>query len=115
MTFLHQVPRQPAAAGADVERHVAAARERGDELGRDWLDAREVVPTLGLEVVDERPEQRPQDPLVGLASRHARQLALAHGRGEPGDVADVEVAPSGRSRRDCFLVLHRPDHTRARP
>jgi len=66
-----EVPGQSAAACADVERHLDIKRQRLDHRGMDRLVARELVPTFGLEVIHQGPEQRPHDAVIRLAGGNA--------------------------------------------
>src|SRR5206468_12127345 len=101
-----EVLREAAAAGADVEGDIDVAWQARDQLRRDGLAARELIPALGLEVVHERPEQRPHDSLRGFPRRHPRHLVRADGFWQPRDVVDAEVTPAGWGAGDRFLVLH---------
>src|SRR5439155_19798755 len=103
----HGVLSEPAAARADVDGDVDAVRQRGDEVRMDRLKPRELVPLLGFEVVDERPEQGTHQAIAHLAGWDACHLVYAHGVGQPRDVVDAEMSPAGRSLLDRLFVVHR--------
>ena len=81
------------------------------------LDAREPLPLLRLEVIDEGPEQGPPRPLLGLRIavahqfeliwRDHRQGALPDGSRKPVEIGYLKVAPPRRSRFDRPGIVHR--------
>src|SRR5207237_6674022 len=105
----HQVRGQPATAGTYVQSS-ARRRNRGQRLRMNRLDAREPLPLLRLEVIDEGPEQGPPRPLLRLRiavvhefeliGRDHRQGALPDGSRKPVEVGNLKVPPPRRSRFD---------------
>ena len=98
--------RQAAASGADVDRQLYVVRQRGHEIRMDRFVARELVPLFRLQVIDERPEEKPHDVVIRLTGRYSSHLMGADGRRKPRDVADAEMPPAGRRLGDGLCKVH---------
>lgn len=78
----------------------------------DRLEARELIPLLRFEVINERPEKGANHALSLLARRNTRHLVGAHRLRQPRDVVDGEVAPARRGLLDRLFEFQGLDQTR---